>query len=151
MAKIEITAVAGTTSLTIAVADTGNGMPPESINAIQDNETVIPLIDTENLKGNGLAAIKTILNDKPYYFNEVAVKLIENEKIKPVADNKFGLSESELLILKMIAHEMSNDEIAVSLNITKRTVDFHRQHLLLKLNAKNTAGLVKAAYLLKLI
>jgi DNA-binding NarL/FixJ family response regulator len=100
-----------------------------------------------------LTAIKTILNNKPYYSNEVAIKLIENEKVKtrPAPANKFGLTERELLILKMIAQEMSNDEIAGSLNVSKRTIDSHRQNLLYKLNAKNTAGLVKAAYLLKLI
>ena len=100
-----------------------------------------------------LMAIKTILNNKPYYSNEVAVKLIENEKVKtkPAPSDKFGLTERELLILKMIAQEMSNDEIAGRLNVSKRTIDSHRQNLLYKLNAKNTAGLVKAAYLLKLI
>ena len=100
-----------------------------------------------------LTAIKTVLTNKPYYSNEVAVKLIENEKTKTktVPPDKFGLTERELLILKMIALEMSNDEIANSLSVAKRTIDSHRQHLLLKLNAKNTVGLVKAAYLLKLI
>lgn len=100
-----------------------------------------------------LTAIKTILNDKPYYSNEVAVKLIENEKIKvkPPDPDRLGLTKMQLLILKMIAQEMSNDEIAVTLNIAKRTVDSHRQNLLVKLKVKNTVGLVKAAYLLKLI
>ena len=87
-----------------------------------------------------LTAIKTVLTNKPYYSNEVAVKLIENEKTKTktVPPDKFGLTDRELLILKMIALEMSNDEIANSLSVAKRTIDSHRQHLLLKLNAKNT-------------
>lgn len=100
-----------------------------------------------------LMAIKTILNNNPYYSNEVAVKLIENEKVKtkPVPADKFRLTKRELLILKMITQEMSNDEIAGTLNVSKRTIDSHRRNLLYKLNAKNTAGLVKAAYQLKLI
>lgn len=57
----------------------------------------------------------------------------------------------QLVVLKMIAQEMNNEEIAASLHIAKRTVDTHRQNLLMKLNAKNRAGLVKAAYQLKLI
>ena len=79
--------------------------------------------------------------------------ITKNEKVKtkPAPSDKFGLTERELLILKMIAQEMSNDEIAGRLNVSKRTIDSHRQNLLYKLNAKNTAGLVKAAYLLKLI
>jgi DNA-binding NarL/FixJ family response regulator len=104
-----------------------------------------------------LTAIKTILNDKPYYSNEVAVKLIENEKTKYNTknhshhSNKFGLTKSELVILKMIALEMTNTEIANNLHLAKATIDSHRQNLLHKLGAKNTVGLVKAAYLLKLI
>jgi DNA-binding CsgD family transcriptional regulator len=43
----------------------------------------------------------------------------------------------------MIALEMTNDEIAKSLFISKRTVDGHRQNLLNKLSVKNTAGLIK--------
>ena len=46
---------------------------------------------------------------------------------------------------------MTNEEIAKTLSIGKRTVDSHRQNLLTKLHAKNTVGLVKAAYKLNLI
>ncbi len=96
-------------------------------------------------------AIKTVLDNKTYYSNEVAVKLIEIGKPKINRGDNFGLTKKELAVLKMIVQEMSNDEIAKSLNLAKRTIDSHRQNMLHKLNAKNTAGLVKAAYLLKLI
>lgn len=100
-----------------------------------------------------LLAIKTIISGKAFYSNEVAVKLIEYEKVKTKLPEKnmLGLTKMQLVILKKIAQEMSNEEIAVSLNIAKRTVDSHRQNLLIKLNAKNTVGLVKAAYLLNLV
>jgi DNA-binding NarL/FixJ family response regulator len=98
-----------------------------------------------------LIAIKTILNNKNYYSSEVSVKLIENQKVKRNAEDNFGLTKKELVVLKMIAQEMKNDEIAKILNVAKRTVDSHRQNILNKINAKNTVGLVKAAYLLKLI
>jgi DNA-binding NarL/FixJ family response regulator len=100
-----------------------------------------------------LLAIKTIISGKAFYSNEVAVKLIEYEKVKTIQPEKnmLGLTKMQLVILKMIAQEMKNEEIAVSLNIAKRTVDSHRQNLLNKLNAKNTVGLVKAAYLLNLV
>jgi DNA-binding NarL/FixJ family response regulator len=100
-----------------------------------------------------ISAIKTVLNNKIFYSNEIAIKLLESERTKsrPPVRNKFGLTERELLILKMIAQELNNEEIAKSLNIAKRTVDAHRQNLLHKLDAKNTVGLVKAAFELKLI
>jgi DNA-binding NarL/FixJ family response regulator len=95
-----------------------------------------------------ITAIQSVLADIPYYSNEVALKLIDSAKNpdKTVPARKSGLTKRELEILKMIAFEMTNDEIAKSLFISKRTVDTHRQNLLNKLNVKNTAGLIKAAY-----
>jgi DNA-binding NarL/FixJ family response regulator len=54
-------------------------------------------------------------------------------------------------VLKLIASEMSNKEIAQNLHIEKRTVDAHRQNLLNKLKAKNTVSLVRLAFEHKLI
>jgi DNA-binding CsgD family transcriptional regulator len=53
------------------------------------------------------------------------------------------LTTREMEILKCIAEEMTNKEIASMLYISPRTVDTHRRNLLQKLNAKNTAGLVR--------
>ena len=85
--------------------------------------------------------------------NEVALKLIDSAKNadKSLNVHKSGLTKRELEILKMIAQEMTNDEIAKTLYISKRTVDTHRQNLLNKLSVKNTAGLIKAAYALNLL
>ena len=98
-------------------------------------------------------AIESVLSGKSYYSNEVALKLIESAKNsdKPESLEKSGLSNREVEILKMIAWEMTNDEIAKSLFISKRTVDTHRQNLLKKLRVKNTAGLIKAAYSFNLL
>ena len=93
-------------------------------------------------------AIQSVLAGSSYYSNEVALKLIDSAKNpdKLVREQKGGLSKREKEILKMIALEMTNDQIAKSLFISKRTVDTHRQNLLKKLQVKNTAGLIKAAY-----
>jgi len=93
-------------------------------------------------------AIQSVLSGVPYYSNEVALKLIDSARNpdKSVDASKSGLTKRELEILKMIALELTNDEIAKSLFISKRTVDTHRQNLLNKLKVKNTAGLIKAAY-----
>ena len=55
------------------------------------------------------------------------------------------LTKRELEVLKLIAGEYSNPEIAEKLFISIRTVDTHRRNLLEKLGVKNTAGLVKYA------
>lgn len=55
------------------------------------------------------------------------------------------LTKREVEILKLIAEEHSNPEIAEMLFISIRTVDTHRRNLLDKLEVKNTVGLVKYA------
>lgn len=55
------------------------------------------------------------------------------------------LTRRENEILKLIAEERSNQEIADLLFISLRTVETHRLNLTQKLSAKNTAGLVKEA------
>ncbi len=61
------------------------------------------------------------------------------------------LSRREIEILTCIANEMTNEEIADKLELSKRTVDNHRQNMLKKLNAKNSMGLVLAAIKIGLI
>ena len=55
------------------------------------------------------------------------------------------LTRREIEVLRLIAEEYSNPEIADKLFISIRTVDTHRRNLLEKLGLKNTAGLVKYA------
>ena len=89
-------------------------------------------------------AVKLIHNTDP---NEQSVDS-KQEKGK-FKDAK--LTKREIEILKFIANEASNGEIAKKLNIAKRTVDAHRQNLLHKIGVSNTAGLVKYAMEFKLI
>ena len=100
-----------------------------------------------------LNAIKTILSNKIYYCNDVAIKLIEStedKNAKKIA-TKGILSPREIEVLQMISLEMTNDEIAQKLFVSKRTIDTHRQNLISKLHVKNTVGLIKAAYRLNLV
>jgi DNA-binding NarL/FixJ family response regulator len=98
-----------------------------------------------------IAAIKTILNNKVFFSNEVAIKLIESKKKTSSSIDKYSLTKRELEILKLITQEKTNDEISSLLFIAKRTVDSHRQNLLNKLGVKNTVGLTKIAIESKLI
>jgi len=103
--------------------------------------------------GEMLKALRTILSNKIYYCNDVAIKIIEAAENKNTQKVQLGkiLSTRETEVLRMIAMEMTNDEIAQKLFLAKRTIDTHRQNLINKLNVKNTAGLVKAAYKFNLI
>jgi DNA-binding NarL/FixJ family response regulator len=106
-------------------------------------------------------AITTVLDGGKYYSNDVAVKLMEpynenqldQEKIKrdTISKTDSVLSKRELEVLELIAAEHTNDEISKRLNLSKRTVDSHRQNILNKLQVKNTAGLIKYAFKVGLV
>ncbi len=87
------------------------------------------------------------VNKKGYYFMpeqvDIMRKQISAKTPKPgLRSSKITLSEREIEILRLICDEMTAVEIAVKLNVSKRTVDGHRKNLLDKTGAKNTAGLV---------
>ncbi|HEY0058050.1 MAG TPA: response regulator transcription factor [Flavisolibacter sp.] len=98
-----------------------------------------------------LTAINTILENKMYYSNEIAVKLIDRVKDGSPVITTEGLTKREIEVLKLITLELNNEEIADRLSVSKRTIDAHRQNLLNKLNVKNTVGLIKAAYAFKFL
>ena len=55
------------------------------------------------------------------------------------------LTERELEILKLIAQEYNNAQIASTLFISERTVETHRKNMLRKTNNKTIVGLMKYA------
>ena len=98
------------------------------------------------LKNSGIqeveTAIHTVVSGKNYFSQEILILLIKNMNRKKVQGKKSGLSERESEILHQICMGFSNQEIADLLYLSKRTVDKHRENLLLKTQSKNTAGLV---------
>lgn len=74
----------------------------------------------------------------PEILEHIISSMYKKKTEKPVLD----LTEREIEVLYNICKGMSNQEIADILCISKRTVDKHRENLLLKTEAKNTAGLV---------
>lgn len=97
-------------------------------------------------KSELLKAIHTIVNGENYFSKETAEKyLLNSSKIEKQVSNLTELSSREKEILVLIAHEYNTAEIAEKTFISLNTVNTHRKNLLSKLNAKNTAGLVKYA------
>ncbi len=56
------------------------------------------------------------------------------------------ISAREREILSLIAYERNSKEIAQELYISEHTVLSHRKNLMLKMDVKNTAGLVRKAF-----
>ncbi|RZK61721.1 MAG: response regulator transcription factor [Hymenobacter sp.] len=76
-----------------------------------------------------------------------ALHKLRTSLLPPTAPNSLagGLSRREQEVLQLIASGLTTGEIADKLFVSKRTVETHRQNVLDKLNAKNTAALIRLA------
>ena len=93
-----------------------------------------------------LNAIKVVHNGEEYIDESIKKLLIELSITgKRRSMFEIPLTKREKEILKLIAEEHSNQEIADKLFISLRTVETHRSNLSQKLNAKTAATLVKEA------
>lgn len=87
-------------------------------------------------------AINEVLNDNNYFSAEILNGIVNNLYSKKTTHRNDDLTKRETEILLQICKGFSNAEIAEKLFISKRTVDKHRENLLLKTSVKNTAELV---------
>jgi len=93
-----------------------------------------------------LNAIAEVGKGNLYFSPEVSAKIAEHakaEKSKQYQIPTPSLTSRELEILKLIALERSNAQIADQLFISERTVETHRKNMLRKTNHKNMVGLLK--------
>lgn len=91
-----------------------------------------------------IQAVKAV-HEKGFYFNEAMLRAIHtgmaNKHEKSYNPNS-PLTAREKEILELICQEHTTQEIAEKLFLSVRTVDGHRNNLLEKTGARNTAGLV---------
>ena len=112
------------------------------------------------LKNTGKAelelAILQVMKGENYLSQAISTQLAQSLflKKKTVADEKSELkmlTEREIEILKMVALENSNIEIAEKLYISPKTVETHRKNLMKKIGVRNSLGIYKFAIKHKLI
>lgn len=96
-------------------------------------------------------AILTVRRGGNYFSQELLYHVIQRIKHRENESKSANLSKREKEILLKICEGLSNQEIAETLFISKRTVDKHRANLLGKTNSKNTASLILFAIKNKLI
>jgi DNA-binding NarL/FixJ family response regulator len=96
-------------------------------------------------------AILTVRKGGSYFSQELLYHVIQKIKHREQESKSANLSKREKEILMKICEGLSNQEIAETLFISKRTVDKHRANLLGKTNSKNTASLILFAIRNKLI
>lgn len=96
-----------------------------------------------------LDAIRTVHAGNHFYSHVIMSTIVQqlNKNKTPSKKELAGqkLTRRELEIIKMIADEKSNQEIADKLFISVKTVNTHRNNIMQKLETKNTAGLVRYA------
>jgi len=103
-----------------------------------------------------LKAIDTILSGKSYFSEDVTQTIMKGLMKQRTASKKSNtslpkISRREKEVLGLIIKEFTTQEIANELFISLKTVESHRSNLLSKLNARNTAGLVRIALENKLL
>jgi len=86
------------------------------------------------------------VSTKGFYYSEYVMDIIQNDliankKTKCSFDTSF-ITSRELEVLQLICKQKSTVEIGEKLFISPRTVEGHRNNLLLKTESKNIAGLV---------
>jgi DNA-binding NarL/FixJ family response regulator len=96
-------------------------------------------------------AVLTVIKGGSFFSQELLYHVIQKIKHRESENKSASLSKREKEILIKICEGLSNQEIADTLFISKRTVDKHRANLLGKTNSKNTASLILFAIKNKLI
>ncbi|TDE45815.1 response regulator transcription factor [Flavobacterium rhamnosiphilum] len=89
---------------------------------------------------NGVAA-------KGFYYTDYVMKIIQECAVSPnkISKSRFDeehLTNREKEVLLLLCKQYNSNEIAEKLFISSRTVEGHRNNLLLKTECKNIAGLV---------
>jgi DNA-binding NarL/FixJ family response regulator len=98
-------------------------------------------------KDEFLEAIRVVV-DGGQYMSPAAKQTVETgykHTEKHMDGEYIGLTQREKEIIKLIAREKTNQEIAAELFVSVETVKSHRKNLMTKLNVKSIAGLVKYA------
>jgi DNA-binding NarL/FixJ family response regulator len=91
-----------------------------------------------------VSAIKSVASGQKYYSNEVSVTMI-NSLMSNDKKISSDLSDREIEVLGHIASGSTNKEVGEILCISGRTVETHRRNILSKLDARNTAEMIRYA------
>ena len=92
-------------------------------------------------------ALNAVTHGQKYFSPKTQQVFFETHTSK----NKVELTEREKEILQLIVSEKTTKEIAEQLCISEKTVETHRGNIMMKLDVKNIAGMVKKAIMQGLV
>lgn len=100
----------------------------------------------KNISSSELLSIIREVHEKGFYFMEDQVMAIRQQVSSKVPnlqlDEGNALTQREIEVLRLVCMQKTAKEIANELFLTHRTVEGHKNNLLIKTSAKNIAGLV---------
>lgn len=101
-------------------------------------------------KAEILVGIQTVMSGKRFLCSEIGLALLDSvlgNVTNPIlpASQPTMLSRREQEILQLVADGLTTQQIADQLFTSKRTIETHRQNILGKTGAKNTAALIRYA------
>jgi DNA-binding NarL/FixJ family response regulator len=101
-------------------------------------------------KNEIVVAVQTVMSGKRFLCSEVGLNLLDivlaaSPATPAVASAPSPLSRREQEVLQLVANGLTTQQIADQLFTSRRTVETHRQNILEKTGAKNTAALVRYA------
>ena len=108
-------------------------------------------LSNDNGKADLIEAIYSLYNGHDYFSQSITQLLLKQyiQKIKVKGkkpEEKYQLlSQREIEIIKLWGESFSNKEIAEKLFISIRTVESHKNHIMQKLNTKNSVDVIKFA------
>lgn len=112
------------------------------------NKGIKSYLDKNSTYNEFLKSINVLLLNEIYICDNAKERMINfmsSEEGKPNPQMKEPLTRREMEILKLICDGFSSKDISEKLFISINTVETHRKRILLKLNAKNSVGIVKYA------
>jgi two-component system, NarL family, response regulator NreC len=96
-----------------------------------------------------LAAIRSVMAQRTYLSPDVAQIMMDQYVLRPRMDPREmdnpALTPREREVLQLVAEGMSTKEVAAQLELSTKTVDMHRQHIMGKLKLHSVAELTKYA------
>ena len=92
-------------------------------------------------------AMQAVIKGERYISPKTQQVFFETQTSK----NKVELTEREKEILQLVVQEKTTKEIADELSLSEKTIETHRGNIMLKLEARNIAGMVKKAIMQGLV
>jgi len=92
-----------------------------------------------------LAAVDQIRRKQPFFTSQLAISMANNFMEKKPARNEPNLTERETEVVTLLSRGKSNKEVAARLNVSTRTVESHRCHIMRKMSFSTFSDMVRYA------